>query len=1136
MKSKFLVLLSLLVLCQTAAFADFTVTASSTSGGSISPSGDMVVANNAQPTFNITPASGYEIWDVNVNGTSVGSVASYTFPPVTANQTIVVTFVQQNFAESFSGTLSNWSNITRSGFGSWSATAGVLTSQGGSSGTDPRIRTISNFSSDRLVTLKCKTTSGDLAFIFPKNQDTDFNSNNNLYLIQHNTGYLEIAGLSGGIPFSLTSPYIFTGLNPAVQHNYKIITSGANLKVYIDGNLYANITNSVVALLSGGVGFRAQSASLEADDVNVYTTVQTDSTYTAGEFVWVDDTLPQGAVPANSPGDTWNWVSSNPAPFVGAKAIQLSAAAAGQHDFGFTNATQRMVLNNNGDTLFAEVYLDPASPPSEIMLQWWDGASADWFRAYWGANNINLGVDGSTNRKYMGPLPPAGQWVVLAVPASTLGLDGFTLNALKFTSYGGKVTWDKAGKTSNALANPIIIVSAGPNGSVAPGSMTINPAPNQNTFTITPSSGYDIAAVSTNGFQLPTTPASITFVNASGSNSLNATFVRRPVITVSTPDNNGSIKTNGVSVTGNITVASASSPLFSIVPNSGFDVANVQTNGVSLGSIVGCTFPNVVSDQSISATFVAHQSSYTWTANNTLPAGTQIGQWSSLANVTMSTTATGAARLQNINWTSSTASSIGVANSASMTKIPADAPILKVKVSRIDAGATLTVGIRQSDNTFLLAFANLTTPLVTGGIYTIDTRTCRQVDPNTLQPTGGTPWGDAPLTNKTFTIELRLTGGSADVDYVALQPYFVTSTSGIALPPNDPNVEFGYDVAQGWRPGDFNGDGITDLFRVSDAGGGNAKLEVAISRGNGIYDISNWMRQGGATFNGSYYVGDFNGDGRCDVLHVYNDGSNLWTFDVALASGPGFEDFVHWKTHGLPVTGCLAIVVGDFDGDGSCDVAGIYNNGDNTTDCDMILSRVKNGAHIYASAAETGFTSPQRWFYTKGVVSRSQSWNAADFDGDGKCDIVNIFKDGTSTSIDVYRSNGQGTTIQPPFPPESQLQIDWNKGFTQQRWNTQFRDWSDTNGWLLGDFTHDGKADLIYLFNDANQMSMDVYRSTGSSTAGFANEHWITRKGNFTLLWWWAGDFSGDGFSDITYMTRDAYGNCQFTLWKNTSK
>jgi len=43
-------------------------------------------------------------------------------------------------------------------------------------------------------------------------------------------------------------------------------------------------------------------------------------------------------------------------------------------------------------------------------------------------------------------LPGTGQWVRLTVPASSVGLDGATINGMAFTLYGGRATWDHAGK------------------------------------------------------------------------------------------------------------------------------------------------------------------------------------------------------------------------------------------------------------------------------------------------------------------------------------------------------------------------------------------------------------------------------------------------------------------------------------------------------------------------------------------------------------------------------------------------------------------------------------------------------------------------------------------------------------------
>jgi hypothetical protein len=162
------------------------------------------------------------------------------------------------------------------------------------------------------------------------------------------------------------------------------------------------------------------------------------------DTVWVEDAVPAGARIAGDGGDGWTWISSNPTSYSGTLAHQ-SGLAAGEHQHYFFYATNTLPVGV-GDTLFAYVYLDPANPPSEVMLQWWDGSSDDWHRAYWGANFIAFGTDGTVYRRFMGALPATGQWVRLSVPASQLGLEGKTLSGMAYTLYGGRATWDYAGK------------------------------------------------------------------------------------------------------------------------------------------------------------------------------------------------------------------------------------------------------------------------------------------------------------------------------------------------------------------------------------------------------------------------------------------------------------------------------------------------------------------------------------------------------------------------------------------------------------------------------------------------------------------------------------------------------------------
>ena len=77
-------------------YTEYTITATAGAGGSISPSYSVGVREGRDKTFTITPDGGYYIFDVLVDGQSVGAVSSYTFENVEAQHTIEVVFAKGN--------------------------------------------------------------------------------------------------------------------------------------------------------------------------------------------------------------------------------------------------------------------------------------------------------------------------------------------------------------------------------------------------------------------------------------------------------------------------------------------------------------------------------------------------------------------------------------------------------------------------------------------------------------------------------------------------------------------------------------------------------------------------------------------------------------------------------------------------------------------------------------------------------------------------------------------------------------------------------------------------------------------------------------------------------------------------------
>ncbi len=159
------------------------------------------------------------------------------------------------------------------------------------------------------------------------------------------------------------------------------------------------------------------------------------------DFVWIDDALPPGATPQ---GDgPWDFVGKPRHP-VHSGQLALRQIAVGLKQRFFDNADRKLKVGD-GDTLFAHVYLDTIQPPKELMLQW--HTKGGWtHRAYWGANLIDWGKDGTPQRLRIGDLPRPGQWVRLEVPAARLKLaPGTVIDGWAFTQYDGSAYWDQAG-------------------------------------------------------------------------------------------------------------------------------------------------------------------------------------------------------------------------------------------------------------------------------------------------------------------------------------------------------------------------------------------------------------------------------------------------------------------------------------------------------------------------------------------------------------------------------------------------------------------------------------------------------------------------------------------------------------------
>ncbi len=286
------------------------------------------------------------------------------------------------------------------------------------------------------------------------------------------------------------------------------------------------VTAMMFTCYDGGATWDASGKSLPTTSAIEITPTPTQSiTPNVNEVAFFDDALPAGAGGVGSYIDTWNWISANPTPYSGTKAHK-SNVAAGEHKHWFGWASEKMPVAS-GDVLYTYVYLDPANPPSEIMIAW--STNSSWeHRAYWGQNKINIG--NGVGRYRAGALPPTGQWVRLEVPAAAVGLAGETVTAMNFILFDGGVTWDKTGKFNGSAATTGFTVPASSSsGSTSGGTSS---GTNTSTTTTTTTSGGTTSGGTTSGTNTSTTTTTTTSGGTtSGGTSSGSTTTTTPTTT-----------------------------------------------------------------------------------------------------------------------------------------------------------------------------------------------------------------------------------------------------------------------------------------------------------------------------------------------------------------------------------------------------------------------------------------------------------------------------------------------------------------------------------------------------------------------------------------------------------------------------
>lgn len=287
-----------------------------------------------------------------------------------------------------------------------------------------------------------------------------------------------------------------------------------------------------------------------------------------------------------------------------------------------------------------------------------------------------------------------------------------------------------------------------------------------------------------------------------------------------------------------------------------------------------------------------------------------------------------------------------------------------------------------------------------------------------------------------------------------------------------------------WSVGDFDGDGDQDLMAAWNDGGNN-RLTLWKSTGGSFLPVD-WglpPAMGGWTSATEWIPGDFNGDGRSDLVAAWNDGGAV-TLSMFLSNGGGFGGFYQARVRDGAWASTTKYMVGDFTGDGIDDILTAERSVVNG----VVGTRLNlRRAGFNASVQRWELQPATTWKAHHGGWDDAMVWLAGRFDGVGNADVMAIWNQGGYATFTMYPSAG-------------------SLGGVQSHWTTQEGIWSPTHRWSVGDVDADGYDDVIAAWSDGGSATMSVRRSLGTDLA--PQSTWAEKR----VVWqpatvWCAGTF-----------------------------
>ena len=322
-----------------------------------------------------------------------------------------------------------------------------------------------------------------------------------------------------------------------------------------------------------------------------------------------------------------------------------------------------------------------------------------------------------------------------------------------------------------------------------------------------------------------------------------------------------------------------------------------------------------------------------------------------------------------------------------------------------------------------------------------------------------------------------------------------------------------------WMEGDFTGDGRSDFIRVAGSSQfGQVLLDVSVAvpqsptQNTLTFETSRWATSAGYNASDRWVAGDFDGDGRLDMLRFYDNTNAGHNSGIQLYKNTG-SGFV---LANCPVTGQLqykddALVYPvDINGDGRLDLLSIHSDNNGRTEFHVFVNRGTIGGQTTFDGQlwDLGKDGHNQPIPNEIFQPRAEKWLLGDFTGDGLPDIIFLRQIDTGTRINVYRNLN-------------------NRTFARSEWPAAKGPNPNPVIWQTGDFNGDGLVDLLRIDKrsaDTDPLQAIVYLATGDGLC--SQQTWTLEGGHSGMFRTWidtdkpvrVGDYDGDGRSDFAYV------------------